>query len=684
VNSWFKPVAVILAIAWLFIVTFNYYIVHKPFTVENALAILNTLVNIFIVVLMYALAAAIGRRFTRAVEFASPLEALVFHIGIGLGAMALITFALGLAGLLHRILFWAIGIIGALLLRDDWLAEWRALRSLRLPIDSRFDRGLVAFIIAALAIAFLAALGPTLAWDAQKYHLVEAKVFIAQGRINPPPDIPSFNNPALMEMLYLDAMLLKDDGATASLHLGYVLLTIGALVALGQRLSSARLGWLASAILLAVPSYLLVASWPYNDASLAFYAMSALYAVIVAQEKNETAWLIIAGVCAGMALGMKYTALDIPVALMAILWLGRVPLKQWWALLIPCTLIAAPWFLRNWFFMGNPVYPFFFGGRYWDAFRDANYGLFGKGLAAQPWRILLVPWEATILGEEGKAIYEATIGPLLLVLVPLLVFVWRDRNAFPSTRTVMRDVCVFAALLYLFWVAGMILSRTLMQSRLFFPAFPALALLAALAFDRLGSLDVPKFSLSGFARLWLGLVLGLTLLAYLIGLITLNPFPYLAGIESREKFLETRLAPAGYWRTLESLGQFPGARILFLWEPRAYYAPASVHVHPDEILDEFARRRHLYRDAAGIAQSLRADGYDYLLLNRWGLQFELGNPLSGLSVNDVRLLAELLKHYARQVSGTFPFDYVVEVDGTVRIMGSDTEPYVIYALTVNP
>jgi len=34
---------VLVALAWIFLVTFNYYIVHKPFGVENALAILSAL-----------------------------------------------------------------------------------------------------------------------------------------------------------------------------------------------------------------------------------------------------------------------------------------------------------------------------------------------------------------------------------------------------------------------------------------------------------------------------------------------------------------------------------------------------------------------------------------------------------------------------------------------------------------
>ena len=97
-----KLVLSAVATLWLFVVVFSYYIVHKPFSAENALAILNALGDVIVASLLLALGTAIGRRFTRGFAFSSPLEALVLSAGLGLGLMSLATLGLGLAGLLYR------------------------------------------------------------------------------------------------------------------------------------------------------------------------------------------------------------------------------------------------------------------------------------------------------------------------------------------------------------------------------------------------------------------------------------------------------------------------------------------------------------------------------------------------------------------------------------------------------
>ncbi len=673
-----RSVAVVgLAISWLFIVILNYYVVHKPFSLDNLFAILNELGDIAVWLSLAALAGAIGQRVLRGFAFSSPLETGIFAFGIGWGVISFSTFALGLVGVLNRLLFWGILLLALILLRNELRQLMTRVRAIRLPVGSRFESGLLLFITATLGLAFLLALAPTISWDAQIYHLLEVKTVLAQGRITPPPDVVSMNYPSLVEMLYLAAMTLKGDGATSLIHLGFALLTLGALLAFSTRFLSTRVGWYAAAIVCAVPSFILVAAWPYNDAALAFYSFGALYALIVAKENLEWRWFALAGACAGLALGMKYTAAIIPVALLIVMWLDRkkLSLQHWVALLVACGLVASPWYLRNLVFTGNPIYPFFFGGRYWDAFRGYWYGLFGTGLLNNPLHLLIAPWDATIMGQEGRASYEATITPLLLAFLPLLLLFWRRVRE----DRVVRDGLVFVAVLFAFWMVGLATSLGLIQTRLLFPAFPALALLTAVAIDNLPALDLPQFSLARFGRALIAVVLGLTLCAQLLDFLVTNPIPYLAGFETHDVYLASRLGP-GYWEAMQFIGRLPNARVLFLWEPRGYYVSKSVQIQTDEILDVFRDLRYQYHDAATIAQVLREQGYTHILLARWGLDFELDQSYAGLSLDDVQLLQELLTRYARQVSGTEPLDYSVNAEGKISIVGVDREPYAVYQL----
>jgi 4-amino-4-deoxy-L-arabinose transferase-like glycosyltransferase len=665
-----KLLLALCSVAWLFAVTLAYYIVHKPFTVENLLAILNALGDVLVAAALFALAAALGRRLTRALRFASPLEALVVHAGIGLAMLSFATLALGWLGWLNPTLFWALLLLSLFLLRADLVSSWRDLRALHLPIDSRFDRALALFCGFTLALAFLLALLPPTAWDAQTYHLVEAKVAIAQGRIAAPPDIVYFSFPSLVEMLYLAAMLLKGDIAAQLIHLCFFLLLLGALFAFAVRYFSARVAWLACAVLVAVPSLVSLATWAYVDLALAFYAFAAFYAAMIAREANDWRGFALAGVCAGLAMGVKYTAAIVPLALLVFIIQPR-RLSFVVVFLSFAALFAAPWYLRNWVFTGNPVYPFVFGGRYWDALRAEQFSRFGTGLLNSPLQLLTAPWDATILGSEGAVNYDATIGPLLLALLPLLVLVFHKFQ-----NQILRAALVFSAILYLFWLAGLAESKLLLQTRLLFPAFPTLAVAAAVAFDRLAAIDLPQFSLQRFARLLVLLVLGLTAFSYALGFASVNAFGYLAGFESRDAYLARALG--GYYAAVQFVNTLPSnSKTLFLWEPRSYYARRAVQ--PDAILDAFADRWSHFPAADAFAAELSREGYTHILLNRAGLDYLLQSGYDPIDHREIALLQDLTARDWKQVYGRTPFEIVAR-DGKPAVLGANNDAYAIYEI----
>ena len=685
-NRMIKLLPIAFSIAWIFVVALNYYIVHKPFSAENALAILNALGDLLVAGALVTLAAALGRHLLRGFQFDSLLEALIFQAGIGLGLLALATFLLGLV-IVNRFVFWALLLLAAFLLRDDLRAVWRDLRTVQLPIPSRFERALAIFVALALALACVVAQTPPMAWDAQTYHLVIPKIALERGQITAPPDIVYFNFPSLGEMLFLAAMLLKGDIAAQVLHIGFLLLTLGAMFAFALRCFDARVAWLACAILVAVPSLLIVSTWAYVDLMLTFYVFAAFCAVLVALERGDARWFVLSGICAGFALSIKYTAAIVPVALVILILLRRYfNLRHLFLFATACGLVAAPYYIRNWVFTGNPVYPFLFGGGYWDAFRAAWFSRFGTGLMNSPLRLVLAPWDATIYGSEGAVGYEATIGPVLLMLVPLLVLRTRAANTqsrirfHPSAisgQKVSRDLLFFSLALYLFWLGGVAGSTLLMQTRLLFLAFPAFALLAAVAFERLGGLDLSQFSIQRFARLVMLLVFGLTTLSYALGFASGDALGYLAGAESREAYLARNLGD--YYAAMKFINaSLPkDARVFFLWEPRSYYADRAAQ--PDAILDAWTHLCWQYRDVDSIAVALRERGYTHVLLSRAGLDFMLQTDNDPISLEDTRALEEFAARYLQQVYGKTPLQIVTR-EGKPAVLNAPGDPYAVYRL----
>lgn len=670
----FLPIALVgLVLGWFFLVTTSYYIVHKPLSLGNALAILSVFGDLIVVSLIFLIASALGRFLTHTISFESALEGLVIFAGLGLGVIALASFALGLAGALTPVVFWFAFVVSLLLLRREFAVSLRELLPVKIQVESRFERFLALFVCATLILAIVRALTPPIAWDAQLYHLEVGKFWIAQGRISAPPDNPLFSYPALVESLYMGALLLKGDTVAQLIHWGYFVLTLGTAFLLARRFFSRRVAWISLAVMAAVPSFVLVATWAYADAALTFYATAALYCVIRGADLSEvsrplasvggsvlpaneaephgrsrTAWFLLAGVLAGFALGVKYTAVVVPLALVVVIMMqgvNRGRLRDVLLLSIPAAIIASPWYLRNWFFQGNPVYPFVFGGPFWDSFRAEQFSRLGSGLAHDPIRLLLAPWEATVLGQEGAVGYEATIGPLLLLLLPLILVAVRQ------TSRVLRPLLVFSGILYGVWLLGLAESKLLWQSRLLFPAFPALAIAAGTGLETLSDFRLPQFSLSRFARLLTGIVLGLTLLGQTLDLISLDPFSYLTGFQTRNEYLAERLTPIGYYDAMRSLAPLPAtSKVLFLWEPRSYYADTAAKVVPDALLDRFGDLVFRYGEPESILSYLRAQGYTHILLNRSGLNYYASTQYDPITPRQVATLDQLLAQDFRLVS----------------------------------
>ena len=55
--------------------------------------------------------------------------------------------------------------------------------------------------------------------------------------------------------------------------------------------------------------------WAYNDLTLVFYQMAALYAFLTWAQKDERSWLVVSAIFCGLAAGCKYTALVCPLAI---------------------------------------------------------------------------------------------------------------------------------------------------------------------------------------------------------------------------------------------------------------------------------------------------------------------------------------------------------------------------------
>lgn len=653
--------AVVSVVIWVFGVYLAYYIVHKPFSASIARAVLDRSTDVAVWIGLLLLATALGQRLLRRLTHHSLLEELTLAAGLGLGLMSLLTLGLGLTGALHTWVFYGLAGLGYLALFPQVKSIVRRLRHAQGPsFPSAFDRLLAAYVTVVLCLALVTSLTPPVGWDSQVYHLTGPKLHIERGKIVGGIDIPYLGFPSLLEMLFLAGMLLKGDIVPKLIHLTYGLLTLGLLYSFARRYLRSKTPWLAPAVYLSAPSLVLLSTWAYVDLGLAFYSLAAFYSLIMWMDSREGTWLILSAIFSGMCLGVKYTALMTPLSLWLIaLWESRKcrlrsVIGNAVAFGLTTLLVASPWYLRNLALTGNPFYPFMFGGAYWDEFRTWWYSRWGTGLMGAPARLLMAPWEMTILGSEGKAGYEATIGPVLLMCLPFLILLLLRRNQErPGARVV--GYCLFVCgANYLFWLGGVAGSALLRQTRLLFPIFPLLAVLAVAAVDGLSAWDVRGFSLRRFVLMVLAVTLGLNVFSFLVGFVADSPLPYALGLETREEYLATHLGD--YYQAISYINRdLPAsARILFLWEPRSYYCQRDCW--PDAILDRFKHLTYKHSTAEEIAEYWRGQGITHVLFHKAGFDHILAARFDPILPADIEVLEDLQQDYllpVKEISGSY-------------------------------
>jgi 4-amino-4-deoxy-L-arabinose transferase-like glycosyltransferase len=203
----------------------------------------------------------------------------------------------------------------------------------------------------------------------------------------------------------------------------------------GKRFSSfAAAGW-ACAYLLLNPLIIWLSGAAYIDLGLMAFCFLACYAVEVWRRSFEPRWLVLAGVFAGLAAGTKYTALFIVLALtLAVAWFGwqRFGRTALWQcagrFAVITTLVGAPWYLRNFYYTHNPIFPFlnstflvWFGPVRWPVEYKIDLGIVPASGNPFGWFAALwqAPWK--LMFQPNSFFIESRLALPFFCLIPLLL-----------------------------------------------------------------------------------------------------------------------------------------------------------------------------------------------------------------------------------------------------------------------
>jgi 4-amino-4-deoxy-L-arabinose transferase-like glycosyltransferase len=651
----------------------HFFVVALPPTMTTPLILLDHLWRWGLMAALLWLATAIGLALAArlGVTFTDQVEALPFIVALGLGTMMTIIAWLGFARLFNLA---ALGLVlagMACLVRQEWVRAgklWQSLagniiQTIRGTGGITFPQvatGMVGLLLIAAAVPTMA---PVDSYDALMYHLPAPAAFIKAGQIISFPQEVQSNYPLGFEMLFSIGLMLRDSRLAQMLHFSTIPLLTLAVYAFTRRFSDRLTGLLAVLVLLASAKVTLIGAWAFTDMAFVFFASLAVYAFAVWWREDSPGWLLLAGTLCGIGLSMKYYGFRPPLALgLALLWRDRRAGRGWQRLLsdtlcfgAPALLIAAPWYIKNWLWLGNPLYPFFLGGANWDTFRAEEWArwvdTFGRGHSLANYLLLPVniwryPFDFSAT-PHGYFNFGLLLAPTALLMQPpgLVIVLW-----------------LYIVIQFYLWAVMM------QELRYLLLILPWLSLCAGWALARLFYLSRGRRWLSALVRTVPLVLITPTLAIHLAVLTPLskNPLPVVLGLESPASYLRR----ANYiYPSMEFINAElpPQARVVYLWEGQTYYCQRDCL--PDPIYDRWGDLIYRYQTPEAVLGQLQALGATHLLINHDGLKLWLRdrNP-AGPRAEHIAAFYTFREEYLTQLYAD-PFIEVYRIDYTERKSG---------------
>ena len=447
------------------------------------------------------------------------------RLAIGAVSFALLTLAAGWSRLLYPAAYVPVFALTGLVGAAEVARRLRGRPLLGLRSWRWWELCLLGLLVVYVALDLLAVCAPISSPDALLYHAANPALFEQSHRIFEVPWNSSSYEPFSVEMLVLDGFLLWDSVQGAFAPLLLALVALGAVMGFSWRIAGRSAALLAGAVFFAQPFMVWEATSVFIESGLACaLALSAwnLYRFV---RYSERSGLLLAGIFAGSAAGMKYLGLiaALTMAAVAAIVIGRrLNYRVALAFGLPAVAVALPWYVKNALLTGNPFYPHVFGGLNPSAARELDSSMRSFGHGRAPLDFLLLP--VRLLADAKPFDAGEFLSPLFLVFAPTALLISRARHAV---------LAAWAGVL-IFVVAWFV---TTQQARFLVPLMPVLAVLAALG----------ALTLSSQGRLGRVLVVAGTAAALAVGLgasvVYAAQFaPVVVGTESRDQFLKEKVS----------------------------------------------------------------------------------------------------------------------------------------------
>jgi hypothetical protein len=620
-------------------------------------AILDDVVSMGIVFMMLLGAFGAGDLIREAL-FADKEVPPVITTGVGIAASIMTVLVIGIAGLLYTTVLYALYLPAAVL----GILRWRTL-TIKPELKEQTNKSQKGFftvlyvllIFAASLTALFGALPPETFYDTLMYHLGVPLQWLQEHRIHNVHSIMQSYYPLNSHVLYAATLLLKDEKSAKLLNWAFAMLTAWAAYSFGKKYFSAASGIFAGAIFLATPMVLLVASRACIELPLAFFETLAFFSFVNWYDSSRpksglppaenNKWFYLSAVFIGMAMGSKYTsasALISLIFLLAVIFLiekkpfGKLIKKSMLYLFIVFAVMS-PWFIKNYFDVGNPIYPF-------KLSTSRGVAQISKGKAVDyidqapklnsPLHFITVPWRVAMTNE----FQESHSGAAFLYLVPLL-FLFKNNSKYAKL------FIIYAIPYYLIWV---IMGRV--YFRFLIPFLPVIAVLFGYY---IAESCIPKWLRGGVLFVCAVFLSSNLYFTLTVQGICQDPVGVLTGRQDKKTYLSIQRPtyPCPYYQVIDWANKNlpPSVKILSIGETRGYYSKRKIITSSAADTNPVIEWCRQSRNADELYGKIKEKGVTHILINVPEAKRLAGYDMFSFESNELKIFIEFWNKYVKEI-----------------------------------
>lgn len=477
---------------------------------------------------------------------------------------------------------------------------------------------------------FIWAVAPTIRYDALSYHLAAPVIYVKEHGIRQILESGTTTWIHYAEMLYTFAMLLVGQPLPGMIHLLMGILTAGFSYLLGSRLLSKRVGILSALLFFSTPLVGFESSTAYIDFFVALFCTAMFFSALLWWKLDSIGCLLLSGVFAGFAIGIKLTSTPAVLACFMLLFMGFISRTRsfktflLYILLfgIPTIALSVPWMVRDWLWMGDPLFPF-----------GKNLLSSGTLLSSTPIQGGNPPVISSILKTiqsfleyfwnlvASSSIYYRESPGGILTALPFLSLPWFFLHYSGYSKILKRDY--FFLFFSLILCVGLLYITHNALIRYMSPSFSLMAALAALNINALWECfqnNRHKYFLTGisvFVLLTYSFVTRVDLNVRTMDYVDRYPIRLFLGKETEDHFLSTNLPVYDVFQFLNKQSSQP-YKVLSVGNEFRLYSSSIIACVNDSV--EAWNVLASANDEKSLAHNMEAYKYDYLLLDTYQIE----------------------------------------------------------------